>query len=203
MTDKYKSTLDLLTPAAYVLAAAAICFVLLCSTGCSSSGAAYVVATSDPAAGYDPGLGVRVDLTTHGTLRPVLKATMTNAAKSVADTGYTYSAYTGVAYGTTWYGEAGWLQYGYKSTFKDGTVWKSDKNSWYSAVGYRAPNWSLALRYVPPTDDAYESDDISLEGKVMFGKVILFAEPSIYSFKRNGQDKETHSSVRAGIGWHW
>jgi hypothetical protein len=186
----------------------------LCLTGCTSS--AYLTGTFDSGSGYDPGAGVRVETTTdHGAIRPRLDATVSYQPKRDADTGYTYSG----AAGLQWHGrvafvEAGWIAYGYESRFtrcgsdrpvrrpcvKD--VWRGSESSPYLRLGAEWPEFLFATLYVPPSDDQYKSDSLSIEARWIRKRLTVFVAPSFYRYTYNNEVR-TDAGLTAGIGKRW
>lgn len=176
--------------------------VALALTGCASSGAAHLIATSDPSSGYEMGIGVRAEIEGRGSIAPVAQAKLTNARKFDADSGYTYAASAGVRFGSRWYAEPGWIAYGYESNFPDGSTWRKRSDSWYAATGYRADDWAISVRYVPSPGDSYDSDELSIKSQFSTGRLSLFVEPSMFRLASYGKT-ETHTAVQAGVGVRW
>jgi len=176
-------------------------FVIL--TGCASTpGSVQGVGIADADSGYDTGLGITVDAVTRGRLAVATRATLANATKRHADTGYTYSGSIGARYGSRYFIETGEIWYGYESTFADGTIWAKDRNTWYAATGVRLVRWSGILRYFPSNGDNYQVREWAFESRHTFGRWLITLEPTVYGITVAGE-RRTGTGVKAGIGWVW
>jgi len=172
-------------------------------TGCATTGSVQAVVIHDPASGYDTGGGISVDAVTHGRLALATRGTLANVEKRGADTGYTYSGSAGLRYGSRYFGEIGGIAYGYESQFPDGSKWEKSRATWYAATGMTAPNWQGALRYYPSNGDNYDVTTVALESRHYFGRWLVTVEPSVFGITMPSGARETHSCLRAGVGWRW
>ena len=183
----------------------AICLFAILS-GCGTHGAAFGTFVQDRGSGYNDGFGVRVEATVgDGVVQPVGRIAATNATKYIATSGYTYSAGGGLRFGRVWFGEAGYVAYGYKSEFETLDDWKEDTGSLYASCGYIAPDWRIAATYYPPTSDTYDSDELRVELRLAPSKrFVVFAEPSVFRITLPSTGKQvTDTGLRAGVGVRW
>lgn len=186
---------------------------LLLLMGCTTT--AFLTGERARSSGYEDGVGVRVEtVRSEGTIRPRADLKVTNQKKLDASDGYTYSG----SLGAQWHGralflEAGWIAYGYESTFggndckrthpvRPCTVWAKDESSPYLRVGMDHDDLLVALRYVPPSDDTYKSDTVTLESRWQWRRLALSLEPSVYRMTLNN-DRTTGASLTVGIGLVW
>jgi hypothetical protein len=185
----------------------AIVFVGVIATallaGCASTtGSVQGVVIHDPSSGYDTGLGVSADAVTRGTFALATRATVSNATKRDADSGYTYSGSAGLRLGQRYFAEAGEIWYGYESQFADGSEWRKDRNTWYGSAGMTLPRWQGILRYYPSPGDDYDVEEFALESRHYFGRWLVTLEPSVYGITIAG-GRRTETSFRGGFGVRW
>lgn len=187
-----------------VAIAAMVCFAL---TGCASvpstSGAAFLAGVHDPGSNYEDGIGLRVEAMTDTPLRPVVRASVTNAFKTFADSGYTYAAAAGLRYGETWYAEGGYTVFGYASSVASATFDDNDSTS-YWRIGYDATDWGVAATYYPVFGGKYETDELRVESRFAFGRLVLFVEPAFYRMTLPvAQERVSDVALRGGVGVRW
>lgn len=192
---------DLWRTIAYGVMRVAVGFGLCLTTGCTSS--AYLTGTVDSGAGYDPGLGVRYELSgDSGLLRPRLDLHLAYMPKRHASSGYTYAGAAGLMLGKSWWVEPGWTVYGYESRFDDGTTWEKRQSSPYLRIGRTSPDWQVALRYVPPSDDSYNSDSLGIDWRYTGERWSWYVAPDVYRLTVNGERRED-VGMRVGVGKVW
>ena len=185
----------------------ALLFVFLCTPSVAGDTSAYLTGHT-PGAGYDPGVGIRVEHTTDKLLDIFALHGMARSAwqeKRGAAQGYTAGAmaqaraywhglYLGGGYGVT----------RYRSEFGDGVVWA--KQAWqpHMEVGFDGDMFDFWASYFfreSYTPNHVEAIKLGASAKIWRG-LRCMAEMSRMAYLQGGQ-RETDILTTIGLGWEW
>ena len=183
--------------------------VLLLITAPLYAGSSAFLTWDDAAeSGYEGGAGILLSSSTSsGMFRPHVEGRMTSERKRGASSGYTYSASLGgQVFVRNAYVELGGIAYGYRSTFRDDTVWQRHESNVYGGVGYEGSILDLRALYFPEDSaDPYRSRTGRIDAILKINRIRLLVgfEESRFTYTLPPYEHLTSTAFRVGAGWSW